>query len=63
MNLAETSTEDFQKVLKDKVSGAMTSNGSKQKLVSMNEVEQLLREGYEFQIVLPNGKAIMKMSF
>jgi integrase len=63
MNLAETSTEDFQKLLRDKVAGAMTSNGSKQKLVPMNEIEKLLGEGYEFQAVLPNGKAIMKMPF
>jgi hypothetical protein len=63
MNLAETSTEDFQKLLRDKVAGAMASNGSKQKLVPMNEIEKLLGEGYEFQAVLPNGKAIMKMPF
>jgi integrase len=63
MNLAETSPEDFQKLLRDKVAGAMTSNGSKQKLVPMNEIEKLLGEGYEFQAVLPNGKAIMKLPF
>ena len=43
-------------VLRDKVAGAMASNGSKQKLVPMNEIENLLGEGYEFQAVLPNGK-------
>jgi integrase len=63
MDLADISTDDFQKLLRDKVAGAMTSNGSKQKLVPMNEIEKLLSEGYEFQAVLPNGKAIMKMSF
>ena len=63
MNLSDISTEDFQKLLRDKVAGAMTSNGSKQKLVSMNEIEKLLGEGYEFQAVLPNGKAIMKLPF
>ena len=63
MNLADLNTEDFQKILRDKVAGAMASNGSKQKLVPMNEIEKLLGEGYEFQAVLPNGKAIMKMPF
>ena len=63
MNLADLNTEDFQKLLRDKVAGAMASNGSKQKLVPMNEIEKLLGEGYEFQAVLPNGKAIMKMPF
>ena len=63
MNLADLNTEDFQKLLRDRVAGAMASNGSKQKLVPMSEIEKLLGEGYEFQAVLPNGKAIMKMPF
>ena len=63
MNLADMNTEDFQKLLRDKVAGAMASNGSKQRLVPMNEIEKLLGEGYEFQAVLPNGKAIMKLPF
>ena len=63
MNLADLNTEDFQRLLRDKVAGAMASNGSKQKLVPMNEIEKLLSEGYEFQAVLPNGKAIMKIPF
>ena len=63
MDLADIGTDDFQKLLRDKVAGAMTSNGSKQKLVPMNEIEKLLGEGYEFQAVLPNGKAIMKLPF
>jgi len=63
MDLADISTDDFQKLLRDKVAGAMSSNGSKQRLVPMNEIEKLLSEGYEFQAVLPNGKAIMKLPF
>ncbi|MCL4438966.1 MAG: site-specific integrase [Candidatus Thermoplasmatota archaeon] len=63
MNLNGMSTEDFQKLLRDKVAGAMASNGSKQRLVPMNEIEKLLGEGYEFQAVLPNGKAIMRLPF
>ena len=60
-NLAETNIEDFQKLLRDKIAGAMASNGSKQKLVPMNEIENLLGEGYEFQVVLSNRKAIMRL--
>ena len=63
MNLADLNAEDFQKLLRDKVTGAMTSNGSRQKLVSMDEIEKLLSEGYEFQAVLPNGRAVMKLPF
>ena len=63
INLAEITNEEFQKLLRNKVTGAMASNGSKQRLVPMNEIEKLLGEGYEFQAVLPNGKAIMKLPF
>jgi hypothetical protein len=63
MALANINTDDFQKLLRDKVAGAMSSNGSKQRLVPMNEIEKLLSEGYEFQAVLPNGKAIMRLPF
>ena len=63
MNLADLNTEDFQKLLRDNVAGAMASNGSKQRLVPMNEIEKLLSEGYEFQAVLSNGKAVMKLPF
>ena len=63
MNLTEMDNEAFQKLLRDKVAGAMSGNGSKQRLVSADEIEKYLTEGYEFQTVLPNGKAIMKMPF
>ena len=63
MDLTEINNDEFQKLLRDKVAGAMASNGSKQKLVPMNEIEKLLSEGYEFQAVLPNGKAVMKLPF
>ena len=63
MNLTEMDNEAFQKLLRDKVAGAMSGNGSKQRLVSVDEIEKYLSEGFEFQAVLPNGKAIMKMPF
>jgi integrase len=63
MNLAEMDNEAFQKLLRDKVAGAMSGNGSKQRLVSADEIEKYLSEGYEFQAVLPKGRAIMKMPF
>jgi integrase len=63
MDLASMSNDDFQKLLRDKVMGAMTGNGSRQKVVPIDAVENYLSKGYEFQSVLPNGKAIMKLPF
>jgi len=63
MDLESMSNDDFQKLLRDKVMGAMTGNGSRQRAVLIEEVEQYLSKGYEFQSALPNGKAIMKLPF
>lgn len=63
MNPVDKNNDDFQKLLRAKVVGAIASNGSKQRVVTMNEIEKLLTEGYEFQAVLPDGRAIMKMPF
>lgn len=41
----------------------MSSNGSKQKEIPINDIEKYISGGYEFQAVLPNGKVIMKLSF
>jgi hypothetical protein len=63
IDLEHISDEDFQKILRDKVVGAMTNNGNKQKVISINEVEKFIEQGYEFVASLPNGKAIMKLPF
>jgi len=63
IDLNNISNEDFQQLLRDKVAGAMTENGAKQIVVSVNEIEKYIRDGYEFQAVLPNGKAVMRLKF
>jgi site-specific recombinase XerD len=63
IDLTNMSNEDFQQLLRDKVAGAMTENGAKQIVVSVNEIEKYIRDGYEFQAVLPNGKAVMRLKF
>ena len=63
MQLGELDNETFQKLLRDKVTGAMTGNGSKQRLVNIDEIGSYLEKGYEFQASLPNGKAVMKLPF
>jgi hypothetical protein len=55
--------DEFQKMLKDKLMGAMMNNGSKQKLINISDIEKYLNMGYEFQATLPNGKAVMKLPF
>jgi hypothetical protein len=41
----------------------MKDNGSKQKVVAVNEVEHYISDGWEFVATLPNDKAIVKVPF
>lgn len=63
MDLTSMSNEEFQQLLRDKVAGAMNENGAKQKVVSAQEVEDYITKGYDFEAVLPNGKAVMRLRF
>ena len=63
IDLADIRNEDFQKILRDKIAGTMAGNGAKQKVVSTDEIEKFISEGYEFQALLPEGKAIVKLPF
>ncbi len=63
IDLTNISNEDFQQLLRDKVAGAMTENGAKQKVIPVKDVEKYIQEGYDFEAVLPNGKAVMRLRF
>jgi site-specific recombinase XerC len=63
IDLTNISNEEFQQLLRDKVAGAMNENGAKQKVVSAQEVEDYITKGYDFEAVLPNGKAVMRLRF
>ena len=63
IDLANISNEEFQQLLRDKVAGAMTENGAKQKVIPVGDVEKYIQEGYDFEAVLPNGKAVMRLRF
>ncbi len=63
MDLSNMSNEDFQKLLKNKITGAQGNNGNKQKVVKIEELQDYLNKGYEFVATLPNGTAIIKLSY
>ena len=63
IDLTNISNEEFQQLLRDKVAGAMTENGAKQKVIPVSDVEKYIQEGYDFEAVLPNGKAVMRLRF
>ncbi len=63
IDLSNMSNEDFQKLLRDKVTRALVNNGSKQKVVKIDELAEYISKGYEFVAALPNGTAIVKLPF
>ena len=63
MNLAEMSDEELQDKVRQKLLGVMSSNGSRQKVISINDVKSYLNQGFEYVDSLPNGEAIVKMPF
>jgi hypothetical protein len=63
MDLANIGGEEFQKMVKQRLLGAMKNNGNKQKVIDLNEVDQFISEGWEYVASLPNDRAIIKMPF
>ena len=55
--------QDFQKLIRDRVTRAMTGNGNRQRVVRLGEVERFISDGYEYVGSLPGNKAIVKLPF
>jgi hypothetical protein len=63
MNLDEMSDEELQNAVRQRLVGMMTSNGSRQKVIPIQEVRSFIGQGYEYVASLPDGGAIVKVLF
>ncbi len=63
LDLQGMEDEEFQKMLRDKITGAMAGNGHRQRLISINDIGSFLEEGYEVVTNLGNGNVVMKLPF
>lgn len=63
MNLGEMTDEELQSAVRQRLVGIMTGNGSRQKVVSVQEVRSYIGQGYEYVASLPDGGAIVKVPF
>ena len=63
MNLEEMSDEELQNAVRQRLVGMMTGNGSRQKVVPIQEVRSFIGQGYEYVASLPDGGAIVKVPF
>jgi len=63
IDLAGISDEEFQSLVRHKLAGVMQAKGNSQKVISLNQVERFISEGWEYVATLPNDKAIVKTPF
>ena len=63
MNLDEMSNEELQSLVRQKLAGMMANNGSRQKVIPIQEVRSYIGQGYEYVASLPDSEAIVKVPF
>jgi hypothetical protein len=63
MSLGEMSDEELQNAVRQRLVGMMTGNGSRQKVIPIQEVRSFIGQGYEYVASLPDGGAIVKVPF
>ena len=63
MNLDELSNEELQNIVRQKLLGVMSNNGSRQKVIPIQDVKSYIGQGYEYVAFLPEGEAIVKVPF
>lgn len=60
------SDEEFQELIRKKLSSAFANNGKtngmRQKVASLEELDKYLEQGWEFVTMLPNNKAIIRLA-
>ena len=61
LDLSTIKDEDFQKMVRERLLGAMANNGNKQKVVPVGQVSDLISKGWEYVTQLPTGEAIVKL--
>ncbi|MDG6969449.1 MAG: hypothetical protein JRN13_03060 [Nitrososphaerota archaeon] len=63
LDLSSIKDEDFQKMVREKLLGAMANNGSRQKVIHTGEVERYIQHGWEYVASLSDDRAILKLPF
>jgi hypothetical protein len=63
MNLANMTDEELHSLVRQRLLGVMTNNGSRQKVVAIGDVERYITGGWEYVASIPNDRAIVKTPF
>jgi hypothetical protein len=62
MDVPSISDEELQGIVKKKLLGTQTTNGAKQKVVTVDEANNYLAEGWEYVAKLSDNKVVIKMN-
>jgi hypothetical protein len=62
MDAASMSDEELQTLVRKKLLGTQTTNGVKQKVVTVDEANNYLAEGWEYVAKLSDNKVVIKMN-
>ncbi len=62
MDLPTVSDEELQEIVRKKLLGVQATNGSKQKVVSVDEANDYLTPGWEYVAKLSDNKVVIKIS-
>src|SRR5208283_442220 len=62
IDLANATDEELNNLLRQKLTGANQNNGATQKVITANEVDQYISQGWEYVTQINGEKFIVKMS-
>jgi hypothetical protein len=62
MDLSSIGDEQLQTIIRERILGKREGDCGTQKVVSVDDVDEYLEQGWEFVATLPNDKAIIKLS-
>jgi hypothetical protein len=63
MDLDGMNNEELQSMVRQRLAGLMSNNGSRQKVIPIQEVGSYIGQGFEYVASLPDSQAIVKVPF
>jgi hypothetical protein len=57
------SNEDLHNIVKQRLLGIMSQNGTRQKVIDVQEIERYVSEGWEYVTAVSQDRAVVKLPF
>lgn len=62
-DLCRMSNEDLHNIVKQRLLGIMSQNGTRQKVIDVQEIERYVSEGWEYVTAVSQDRAVVKLPF